>query len=212
MDIEKTNRIKIRMQQILLLDNYDSFTYNLFHLIEKFFDGKTDVYRNDEITIPEVEKYDCIVLSPGPKLPKDAGVMMDIIHHYHTSKPIIGICLGMQGIAEYFGSTLEKLDFPEHGQSKTMKIIQYSEIFEGLPSEFNVGRYHSWGVKLHHLHETLNPLSIDENNWVMSFKHKNYEIYGLQYHPESILTEYRETVMKNLVKIIVSGNQLKQKI
>lgn len=190
------------MQQILLLDNYDSFTYNLYHLLEKMFDGKIDVFRNDEISINEVERYNAIVISPGPKLPKDAGIMMDIIHHYHQLKPIVGVCLGMQGIAEYFGSKLEPLEKPEHGQSKKMRLINHSEIFANCPSEFNVGRYHSWGVKRDKLSKNLIPLGIDENNWVMAFQHKSYKICGLQYHPESILTEYREEMMKNIVSFL----------
>lgn len=187
------------MQKLLLVDNYDSFTYNLLHLIEKVFDGTIDVYRNDEINMNDVNAYDIIVLSPGPKLPKDAGIMMNLIHHYYSQKPIIGICLGMQGLAEYFGSKLQMLPFPEHGQSKKMHILSSSEIYENCPKVFNVGRYHSWGVPLYSLNTSLLPLSIDEHNWVMSFKHSQYPIYGLQYHPESILSEYGDVVIGNIL-------------
>ncbi len=194
------------MPQLLLIDNYDSFTYNLVHLIEKVFDGEIFVARNDEIDLNMVDAYDIIVLSPGPKLPKETGVMMDMIHHYHAHKPFVGICLGMQGIAEYFGSTLSMLHFPEHGQSKKMRIIRSSEVFSSCPIEFNVGRYHSWGVQLNELSSSLVPLSVDDNQWVMSMQHAYYKIYGLQYHPESFLTEYGEIVMKNILNAVIKSN------
>lgn len=186
-------------KKILLLDNYDSFTYNLYHQIEKLTDSKIDVFRNDEIKLEKIIDYDLIVLSPGPKLPKDAGMMMNIIEKYHKVKSFIGICLGMQGIAEFFGSKLTQLKTPEHGQSKSMKIIYQDIIFKNCPETFNVGRYHSWGISKDHISNSLIPLSVDENNYVMSFKHKEYPIIGLQYHPESILTEYGNTAMQNIL-------------
>lgn len=187
------------MKKILLLDNYDSFTYNLYHQIEKLTESKINVFRNDEISLEKMIDYDLIVLSPGPKLPKDAGMMMNIIEQYHKIKPFIGICLGMQGIAEFFGSKLTPLKTPEHGQSKSMKIIYQDIIFKNCPEIFNVGRYHSWGISKDNLSSSLIPLSVDENNYVMSFKHKKYPIVCLQYHPESILTEYGNTVMQNIL-------------
>lgn len=190
------------MQRILLLDNYDSFTHNLYHLIEKVWEGSIEVIRNDQITVEEVNDYDAIVLSPGPKLPKEAGIMMEVIHRYHACKPIVGICLGMQGIAQYFGSTLDRLPIPEHGQSKKMHVVKYSEIFKNCPSVFHVGRYHSWGVKLDKLSPDLMVLGVDEHNWVMAFQHTQYRILGIQYHPESILTEYREEMMRNIVDFL----------
>lgn len=186
-------------KKILLLDNYDSFTFNLYHQIEKLTDSKIDVFRNDEIKLEKIIDYDLIVLSPGPQLPKDAGTMMNIIEKYHKVKPFIGICLGMQGIAEFFGSKLTQLKTPEHGQSKPMKIIQNNIAFKNCPETFNVGRYHSWGISKDHISNSLIPLSVDENNYVMSFKHKEYPIIGLQYHPESILTEYGNTAMQNIL-------------
>jgi anthranilate synthase component 2 len=189
-------------QKLMLIDNYDSFTFNLVHLIEVIFDGKIDVIRNDEIEVKSVANYDLIVFSPGPKLPKDAGKMMEIIHQYHSSKPMLGICLGMQGMAEYFGSKLSNLEFPEHGQSKKMKVISNHFIFKNCPDEFLVGRYHSWGIQKNDLSNQLVPLSIDEKNWVMSFVHNKYKIIGLQYHPESILSEYGKEVMENCLSYL----------
>ncbi|MCX7728831.1 MAG: aminodeoxychorismate/anthranilate synthase component II [Bacteroidia bacterium] len=188
------------MAKILLLDNYDSFTYNLYHQIEKISNADIDVIRNDEVDLMEVNKYDVFVLSPGPKLPKDAGYMMKLIDYYYMYKPIIGICLGMQGIAEYFGSELDLLNFPEHGQSKKMKVIESSPLFENCPQEFLVGRYHSWGVKKQKLSDLLLPLSIAKDNWIMSFRHIKYKIIGIQYHPESVLTEFGDEVMSNALK------------
>ncbi|GIV26470.1 MAG: aminodeoxychorismate/anthranilate synthase component II [Bacteroidia bacterium] len=191
------------MRRLLLLDNYDSFTFNLYHYFEKYFDGKIDVIRNDEIDVESINLYDVIVLSPGPKLPKNAGKMMEVIRNYYCEKPLLGVCLGMQGIAEFFGSRLEQLGFPEHGQSKKMMVVKEDNIFKNCPLEFNVGRYHSWGVKKEYLSNELELLSIDEKNWVMSFKHKVLPIYGVQFHPESILTEYGEVIIQNFLKIAV---------
>ncbi len=191
------------MKKLLLLDNYDSFTFNLYHYIEKYFDGRIDVIRNDEIDIENIHSYDVIVLSPGPKLPKDAGKMMRVIGLYYNQKPMLGVCLGMQGIAEFFGSQLEQLDFPEHGQSRPMFVVKEDQIYQDCPREFKVARYHSWGVKKESLSKELILLSMDENNWVMSFKHKEFFVYGVQFHPESILTEYGEKIIQNFLKMVV---------
>lgn len=188
------------MSRLLIIDNYDSFTYNLVHLIEKIFDGTIQTVRNDEVEIAEVDGYDLLLFSPGPKLPKEAGKMMEIIDTYHTKKPMIGICLGMQGIAEYFGNILEQLPEPEHGQSKKMMVLNKAEVFEHCPNEFMTGRYHSWGIQLKNIQSPLIPLSTDAQQWVMSIKHPSLKIYGLQYHPESILSEFGETVMNNIIQ------------
>ncbi len=191
------------MRKLLLLDNYDSFTFNLYHYFEKYFDGLIDVIRNDEIDIESVNYYDIIVLSPGPRLPKDAGQMRRVIEMYYNQKPILGVCLGMQGIAEFFGSQLEQLDFPEHGQSKPMFVVKEDKIYQDCPKKFNVARYHSWGVQKQHLSSELLVLSTDEKDWIMSFKHSQLPIYGLQFHPESILTEYGEKIIQNFLKTVV---------
>ena len=188
------------MTRLLIIDNYDSFTYNLVHLIEKIFEGTIHTVRNDEVKIADVNRYHLVLFSPGPKLPKDAGKMMEIIDTYHTQKPIIGICLGMQGIVEYFGGVLEPLPVPKHGQSEKMIVLNKAEVFEHCPNEFMTGRYHSWGIQLKNIQPPLIPLSIDAHQWVMSIKHQSLKIYGLQYHPESILSEFGETVMNNIIK------------
>lgn len=188
------------MTRLLIIDNYDSFTYNLVHLIEKIFEGTIHTVRNDEVKITDVKRYHLLLFSPGPKLPKDAGKMMEIIDTYHTQKPMIGICLGMQGIVEYFGGVLELLPVPKHGQSEKMIVLNKAEVFEHCPNEFMTGRYHSWGIHLKNIQPPLIPLSIDANQWVMSIKHQSLKIYGLQYHPESILSEFGETVMKNIIQ------------
>lgn len=190
------------MKHLLILDNYDSFTYNLYHLIEKFFDGKIAVIRNDKINISEIKNFDAIVFSPGPKLPKDAGLMMDIIHHYHTAIPMLGICLGMQAIAQYFNSTLSQLPMPVHGQSTDITVVRNDIVFLNCPKEFKIGRYHSWGVILDNLNSNLAALAIDKNNLVMACKHIQYNIYGIQYHPESILSEYGDVVISNWINQI----------
>lgn len=188
------------MKKIVLIDNYDSFTYNLFHQIEKVSDAYITVVRNDEIQLNEIKNFDVIVLSPGPKLPEDAGNMLDVIDAYYREKPIIGICLGMQGIAGFFGSPLTNLPAPVHGQSKKMKIIEPFPLYQECPEELYVGRYHSWGVQRDNMPSPLIVLSIDENNWVMSFLHKEYPVIGIQFHPESILTEYGDTIMRNALR------------
>lgn len=193
------------MNKILLLDNYDSFTYNLYHQLESISDASIIVKRNDDIDINYAKNFDVIVLSPGPKLPVDAGLMMKIIEHYHKEKPIIGICLGMQGLAQFFGSELQNLDFPEHGQSKNMQVLQQSPLYFNCPKEFKVGRYHSWGIQKNKLSDSLIPLSIDEQNWIMSFMHRQYKIIGIQFHPESILTEFGNNIMYNALQYC-SGN------
>lgn len=192
------------MKKILLIDNYDSFTFNLYHQLEKISDTQITVIRNDEINTHEPLNFDLIILSPGPKLPENAGNLMDIIKNYHQHKPIIGICLGMQGIAQFFGSKLENLTTPEHGQSKSMKVLNQLPLYRNCPDNFMVGRYHSWGIQLNDLNkEELIPLSIDENNWVMSFKHQSYKIIGIQFHPESILTEYRDIILQNAINYCI---------
>ncbi len=185
------------MKKLLVLDNYDSFTYNLVHLVEKVSDISFDVIRNDKISIDEVNDYDKILLSPGPGLPKDAGIMPEILKKYSASKSIFGVCLGMQAIGENFNSKLKNLDTVFHGLATPIEITQNDLIFEACPKQFNVGRYHSWVVDQNGLSSDLIVTSIDAEKNIMSLKHKTLDVKGVQFHPESILSEHGETIIRN---------------
>ena len=190
------------MKKILVLDNYDSFTYNLVHYIEASGEYEVDVFRNDEISIEEVNRYDTIVLSPGPGLPEEAGILKELIKTYAPIKKILGVCLGMQAIGEVFGGKLENLDKVYHGVATSLSVIDSSDlIYKNLPEHFNVGRYHSWVISRENFPEKLNITAIEENNQVMSLKHKDYQLYGVQYHPESILTENGKEIINNFLAI-----------
>ncbi|MFO0322524.1 MAG: anthranilate synthase component II [Bacteroidota bacterium] len=183
--------------KLLLLDNYDSFTYNLVHLIEKVSDIHIDVIRNDKISIDDVENYDKIILSPGPGLPKDAGIMPELIKKYGHKKSIFGVCLGLQAIGEAFGGSLKNLDTVFHGVATKIKIIGDDKLFDNCPKTFTVGRYHSWVVNSNNLPNDLIITSIDDEGNIMSIKHQTLDVRGVQFHPESILSEYGETMLKN---------------
>lgn len=178
-----------------MIDNYDSFTYNLVHYLEDL-DCEVVVKRNDELTLDEVDNFQEIVLSPGPGIPDEAGLLKPIIQKYASTKRIFGVCLGLQAIGEVFGGTLVNLDEVYHGVATTVEIIAEDYIFNGLPKHIEVGRYHSWVV-----HQDLPPqliaTSVDENGQVMSLKHQTFDIRAVQYHPESILTPYGKQILKN---------------
>ena len=183
--------------KILLVDNYDSFTFNLFHYLNKF-ESDVTVKRNDQIGIEEAGSYDRFVFSPGPGLPKDAGNMIELIRYYSERKKMLGICLGMQAIAEAFGGTLFNLPHVHHGVALPVQVIDKSEpIFSGLPSEFKTGRYHSWCVDKTALPACLKVTAIDSNSEIMSLSHENQLIKGVQFHPESILTEWGNELISN---------------
>lgn len=186
--------------KILVLDNYDSFTYNLVHYLEKISDADVEVHRNDKISLQEIERFDKILLSPGPGLPCDAGIMPDVIRKYAASKSIFGICLGQQAIAEAFGGSLKNLNEVFHGVATPVEIIVHDVLFENIPVRFNVGRYHSWVVNKKDLPDDLIVTAIDEAGNIMALKHKIYDLKGVQFHPESILTEYGLQIMENWVK------------
>lgn len=183
--------------KLLVLDNYDSFTYNLVHLIEKVSSHEFDVIRNNQISIAEVEAYDSILLSPGPGLPKDAGIMPELLKQYAGSKKILGVCLGLQAIGENFGARLINLPEVVHGQSSNIEIIGSDTIFNGCPKTFKVGRYHSWVIDNHPLPHSLEVTAIDSKGNIMALKHKTLNVKGVQFHPESILSEYGETIIGN---------------
>ena len=190
------------MKKVLVIDNYDSFTYNLVHILRELgVEDAMRVVRNDGFELDEVEAFDYILLSPGPGLPKDAGLMPQVIERYTPTKNILGVCLGHQGIAEVFGATL--LNFPNvfRGMVTPIEIMGEDELFKGLPSKFNVCRYHSWVIEKGSLPESFEVTSIAENGNIMSIKHREFNVRGVQFHPESIMTEHGKQLMKNWLEL-----------
>ncbi|SDT62636.1 anthranilate synthase component 2 [Mucilaginibacter mallensis] len=185
---------------ILIIDNYDSFTYNLVHLVNEI-GLQCTVWRNDQFNIADVDAYDKIILSPGPGIPSEAGLLLDVIEKYSPTKSIFGVCLGQQAIAEVFGGKLYNLNQPMHGIATPIKVTDEKEqLFIGLPQSFKVGRYHSWVVDEKAVPDVLTVTAIDEeDNSVMALRHKEYDVRGVQFHPESILTEYGKEIMKNWI-------------
>lgn len=186
---------------ILVIDNYDSFTYNLVHYLEDL-DCKVTVYRNDEFDIEEVQKFDKILLSPGPGIPEEAGLLKEVIKVYAPTKSILGVCLGQQAIGEVFGGSLINLEKVYHGVASNVNILVDDEpLFEGLSKEIEVGRYHSWVVNPTDFPDDLEITSVDENGQIMSLRHKTLDVRGVQFHPESILTPEGKKILENWVKI-----------
>jgi anthranilate synthase component 2 len=186
---------------ILLLDNYDSFTYNLAHYLRELTGKPVQVRRNDDITLDEIEPFDTIVLSPGPGLPCDAGIMPELLKNYASTKKILGVCLGMQAIGESFGGRLINLDRVYHGQATPAIILKSDEVlFRGLPREISVGRYHSWVVASEGFPPELEVTAIDENGQIMALRHKTLDVRGVQFHPESVLTPDGKRMMENWLK------------
>jgi anthranilate synthase component 2 len=183
--------------KILLLDNYDSFTYNLKSLLAAN-GAEVKVLRNDKIEKAELENAEALVFSPGPGIPSEAGQMMEIIQEYYLSKPILGICLGMQAIGEIFGASLELLDRPIHGFGATVKHSG-DHIFASLPFEFTAARYHSWVLESSTVLAPLQVIAQTEDNKVMAVKHQEFPVYGFQFHPESILTESGNQLIQNFM-------------
>ncbi|MCC6180345.1 MAG: aminodeoxychorismate/anthranilate synthase component II [Bacteroidia bacterium] len=181
--------------KLLVLDNYDSFTYNLVHLIEKISPISFDVIRNDKITLDAINQYDKILLSPGPGLPKDAGIMSQLLKTFSEHKDILGICLGLQAIGENYGATLKNLTSVCHGQSTPINIIQNDYLFDNCPSTFLVGRYHSWVINPKELNNNLQVTATDEAGNIMAIKHLHHKVRGVQFHPESVLSEFGETII-----------------
>lgn len=189
------------MQKILVFDNYDSFTYNLVHYIEEIAGCKVDVVRNDQIDIEEIEKYDKILLSPGPGIPRDAGILIPLIQRYGATKSIMGVCLGHQAIAEAFGGSISNLPKVYHGVATPIHITTESEVlFKDIPSDIHVGRYHSWAVNEADLPDCFAITSRDEEGQIMGIHHREYDVRGVQFHPESILTEFGKKMMENWLK------------
>ena len=191
--------------KILIFDNYDSFTYNLVHVVEKLIHGKVDVYRNDKIPLEKVNEYDKIVLSPGPGLPVESGLLLPLIKEYASTKSMLGVCLGHQAIGETFGGNLINLSTVYHGVATKIKINpartqSENDVFKSLPAELEVGRYHSWIVSKENFPGELEITSEDENGYIMGLRHRTFDVQGVQFHPESVLTPMGENMMRNWLK------------
>lgn len=191
--------------KILVFDNYDSFTYNLVHLVEKITHRKVEVLRNDQIPLEKVQEYDKIILSPGPGIPEEAGLLLPLIKEYAPTKSILGVCLGHQAIGQAFGGKLVNLSTVYHGVATPVKVKSEiskvkSRLFEGLPDELVVGRYHSWIVADENFPQDLEVTARDANNYIMALQHKKYDVQGVQFHPESVLTPNGEEILRNWLK------------
>ena len=186
------------MSKILIIDNYDSFTYNLVHLVHEI-GMECEVWRNDKFKLEDVDAFSHIILSPGPGIPSEAGLLLDVIVRYAPTKSIFGVCLGQQAIAEAFGGQLYNLSRPMHGIATPIRVTDSTEkLFTGLPQSFNVGRYHSWVVDEKGLPDVFTITAIDEkDNSIMALRHKQYDVRGVQFHPESVLTEHGKAMMQN---------------
>ncbi len=185
--------------KILVIDNYDSFTYNLVYLLRQFEQVQVDVVRNDFVKMEEVNAFDKILFSPGPGIPEEAGLMCAVIKEYAGKKPMLGVCLGHQAIGEVFGSKLKNLSSVFHGISTDIFVKKNEGIFKDVPKNFKAGRYHSWVIDENNLSDELEVTATDENNLIMAVAHKKYDIQGVQFHPESILTEHSVTMMCNWI-------------
>ena len=196
------------MPKILVFDNYDSFTYNLVHLVEKLLRQRVEVHRNDKLPLEKVKEYDKIILSPGPGIPEEAGLLLPLIKEYASSKPILGVCLGHQAIGEAFGGKLTNLSTVYHGVATPVKILRLpgrngqagNDLFEGLPDELEVGRYHSWVVSEEGFPAELEITARDEHGYIMGLRHRSLDVQGVQFHPESVLTPKGEQILKNWLK------------
>ena len=186
--------------KILVLDNYDSFTYNLVHSLEQVSNAEIEVHRNDKIELEEITRFDKILLSPGPGIPSESGILINVIKTYASSKSILGVCLGQQAIAEAFGGSLSNLTEVFHGVATPIDILIDDQLFEGIPKKINVGRYHSWAVNKNDLPRELEITAVDENGSIMALRHKEFDVKAIQFHPESVLTEYGLKMIENWVK------------
>ena len=182
--------------KIVIIDNYDSFTYNLAHLVKELGTEVT-VLRNDQFQLDDLEVYHKIILSPGPGIPCEAGLLMDVIRHYANRKPILGVCLGHQAIGEVFGARLENLSDVFHGVATPCRIVSDDPIFSGLPTNITVGRYHSWVVSRNGLPDCLEVTAVSDEGQIMALKHKTLNVRGIQFHPESVLTPDGKKMLRN---------------
>lgn len=185
--------------KIAIIDNYDSFTYNLSHLVKEL-GAEVTVYRNDQFEMPVLQQFDKIILSPGPGIPSEAGLLLDVIKEYAGKKPILGVCLGHQAIGECFGTKLTNLSEVFHGVATPCHLTTRDYLFEGLPDTFEIGRYHSWVVDNDNLPECLEVTGVSDEGFIMSLRHKDYDVRGIQYHPESVLTSTGHQILSNWLK------------
>lgn len=185
--------------KVVIIDNYDSFTYNLSHLVKEL-GAKVTVFRNDMFKLEQLESYDKIILSPGPGIPCEAGLLLDVIKCYAGKKPILGVCLGHQAIGESFGGKLTNLSEVYHGVATPCTITKKDYLFEGLPEKIEIGRYHSWVVDNDGFPDCLEVTSVSDEGYIMSLRHKEYDIRGIQYHPESVLTPDGKKIIENWLK------------
>jgi anthranilate synthase component 2 len=184
-------------KKVLIIDNYDSFTYNLVHLMNEV-GQEAEVWRNDKFNMADVDQFDNILLSPGPGIPEEAGLLLELIRTYAPTKRIFGVCLGQQAIAEAFGGSLLNLGRPMHGIATSISVLDEQELlFKGIPDSFKVGRYHSWVVSNENLPSCLKVTAADENQQIMALRHTELDVRGVQFHPESVLTENGRQMMKN---------------
>lgn len=186
--------------KIAMIDNYDSFTFNLVHLVKEL-GAEIDVFRNDCFELEDLKTYDRIMLSPGPGIPSEAGLLLDVIRTYAGSKPMLGICLGEQAIGEVFGGSLTNLSEVFHGVQTPCRIVAEDKIFKGLPETIQVGRYHSWVVDAASLPSCLEATALSEEGQIMALRHREYDIHGIQFHPESVLTPDGRKMIKNWLEL-----------
>lgn len=198
--------------KILVFDNYDSFTYNLVQIIEQIVGSEVDVFRNDKIALEDIDKYDKIILSPGPGIPEEAGILLEVIKKYGPTKSIFGVCLGQQAIAEAFGGSLINLSEIYHGVATESIQTNEHSIFNSLSETLEVGRYHSWAVNPDDFPAELEITSVDKNGMIMSLKHKTYDVHAVQYHPESILTPDGRKILENFLKLEAGSPKSEEKI
>jgi anthranilate synthase component 2 len=192
--MDKSNTTENKNNNVLVLDNYDSFTYNLVHYIESF-NISCDVFRNDKISLEDVNQYHKILLSPGPGIPEEAGVLIDLIKQYAPTKSILGVCLGHQAIGQVFGAELYNVGQVIHGKTKNTKVIADDILFDGVEKEFMSGRYHSWAIK--NIKQPLLVTAIDDDGIVQAIKHETYNVRGVQFHPESVMTPVGIKLIEN---------------
>nr|WP_295290408.1 aminodeoxychorismate/anthranilate synthase component II [uncultured Prevotella sp.] len=186
--------------KIVIIDNYDSFTYNLAHLVKEL-GAEVTVFRNDQFQLSELDRFDKIILSPGPGIPSEAGLLMDVIKKYAGRKPMLGVCLGHQAIGEAFGAKLTNLSEVYHGVATPCTQFGNDPVFEGLPKRIEIGRYHSWVVDKSGFPDCLDITAVSDDGQIMGLKHKNYDIRGIQFHPESVLTPDGKKMIQNWLEL-----------